>query len=126
MKGRCCLDRRIPESEWVWCGQPGHLIVSYNCCFRLHTVIGDYKISTVGCYHPMGNTSKLETVGLDRHFETYVFDTTTEDSYLEIDSDRLFIREDDWETVLDIYYDRANQMHLAMCRKYAAIRIPNL
>ena len=34
----------VPESEWVWCGYAGHLIVAAQCRLHLHTRIGDYRI----------------------------------------------------------------------------------
>jgi hypothetical protein len=64
----------IDRSDWVWHGVAGHLIVADRCCFRLHTVVGEYRISTVGCYHPSGvESSKPETIGRDRLYETMVF-----------------------------------------------------
>lgn len=56
-------------------GTPGHFIGAPMCCFRRHTVVdGIYRISTVGCYHPMGRTHEpMQMIGLNRYFETMVF-----------------------------------------------------
>lgn len=43
---------RIPESEWKWFGNAGHLIVAAWCRFHMCTQIGDYMVSTVGEYWP--------------------------------------------------------------------------
>jgi hypothetical protein len=43
---------RIPESQWKWFGNAGHLIIASWCRFHLCTQIGEYMISTVGEYWP--------------------------------------------------------------------------
>jgi hypothetical protein len=73
-------------------GFPGHFTGCYSCCFRLHTSVPGYRISTVGCYHPRddrndGNGTPVE-IGHDRLFETMVFeqdDTGVPSSMCEID-----------------------------------------
>ena len=42
----------IPENNWKWFGQVGHLIVGQWCQFHLCTLIGEYMVSTVGQYLP--------------------------------------------------------------------------
>lgn len=44
--------QRIPESEWKWFGNAGHLIVGHDCRFHMCTMIGDIMVSTVGQYLP--------------------------------------------------------------------------
>lgn len=58
-----------------WRGTPGHFIGANNCCFHLTTdVNGTHRVSTVGCYHPLGIKSKRAVeIGLGRKFETMVF-----------------------------------------------------
>jgi hypothetical protein len=52
-KGAAATKRRaVPESEWLWFGKAGHLIVGNDCRFHLCTLIGKYLISTVGEYLP--------------------------------------------------------------------------
>lgn len=70
----------IPEDRWHWCGYAGHLIVSDRCRFRMHTRVGNWRISTVGDYRPgpipgMWEGSEMEAIGggPDAFFETYVF-----------------------------------------------------
>lgn len=41
----------IDPKDWIWKGTPGHYILANRCCFRLHTQIGQFRISTVGCCH---------------------------------------------------------------------------
>ena len=58
----------------IYLGTPGHFIAAERCRFRLHTRVGNYRISTVGEYYPWGRDGeKPETVGLDRLYETMVF-----------------------------------------------------
>lgn len=55
-----------------WFGRPGHFIGALNCCFRLHTRVGKYRISSVGCYHP-DKPDKAVEIGFGRLYETFVF-----------------------------------------------------
>lgn len=63
----------IPESEWVWCGYAGHFIAAQYCRLHLHTRVGDWRVSTVGDYHPPHRENEREMIGCDRYFETFVF-----------------------------------------------------
>lgn len=57
-----------------WLGMPGHFIGAYECCFRLHTHVGRYCVSTVGCYHPSGRKDPHPLgPGPEELFETMVF-----------------------------------------------------
>lgn len=60
-------------------GHPQHLVVACSCLFRMATeVVGDrgsYIVSTVGEYSRPGRDG-LITVGHERLYETYVFETT--------------------------------------------------
>lgn len=112
----------IPESEWKWHGLAGHFICADKCIFRLHTTVGRYKISTVGAmYRDLFGKRVLEEVGVQRHYETYVFDIESEESLLEIDSDSLWLgpkaiaSSRDWDL-------KAEKMHDDMCCKYAKIQ----
>lgn len=101
----------IPESEWVWCGFAGHFGASDACRFHLNTRVGNYRISTVGDYHPH-DEAEPQPIGVGRLYETYVFHVrgigegrVTRWNEIEADS------YNDAET--------AEAGHLAMCRKYA-------
>ena len=103
----------IPMSEWRWHGTPGHLIVAQRCCFRLHTTVGRYRVSTVGCYHPPDSPDEPEPLGAGSMslYETMVFRL---DASGEVD---------DWGCIdMDRYATEAaaEAGHLALCRKYAA------
>lgn len=94
-------------------GTPGHFIGAPNCCFRRHTSVdGLYRISTVGCYHPMGKTEEpMEIIGWNRYFETMVF-------RLGPDGEPV-----DWgECESDAYQtaEEAQRGHEAMVEKYLA------
>lgn len=52
-------------------GFPGHFIGVRKCCFRRHTSVNGYRISTVGCYHD--DYKEPEEIGLGRLYETMVF-----------------------------------------------------
>lgn len=100
----------IPESEWRWRGMPGHLIVADQCCFHMVTEVGDYKISSIGCYHHQGDPRNYDTrqpigAGEDSLYETFVFRLH---HWSEIDGER-------WATE-----EAAEAGHMAYCRKYAA------
>lgn len=110
----------IPQSEWKWHGLPGHFICVKDCIFRLHTTVGKYKISTVGAmYITIDGKRRLDEVGHKRHYETYVFDLTSDEPFLEIDAEELYLGKaksssEEWDT-------KAEKMHLDMCFKYAEI-----
>ena len=65
------MSASVPESEWVWCGWAGHCIGAPKCLLRLHTRVGDYRVSTVGAYVPRSKDYK--EIGYQRFAETYVF-----------------------------------------------------
>ena len=60
-------------------GMPGHFIGAPDCCFHMHsTVNGKWRVSTVGCYHPISERNGRKVgpareIGVDRTFETMVF-----------------------------------------------------
>lgn len=92
----------IPETEWRWFGNAGHLIVASDCWFHLCTQIGDVLVSTIGEYFPpeslrerfaesrgvalegFGDARRadylrkigFEEIGYGRTYETMVFRTT--------------------------------------------------
>jgi hypothetical protein len=114
----------IPESEWVWCGYPGHMIASDSCLLHLHTRVGDYRVSTVGDYHPSdlhdprgGRTKEAQNIGVGRKYETFVFRVSGDGEHGEGEVD-------DWGEIDAEGYNEAvdaERGHMAMCRKYAAI-----
>lgn len=68
----------------VWFGSPGHLICAYKCRYHLHTHVSDdegrrYCVSTVGEYYRKPD-GKMETIGVDRFYETMVFASWLDDS----------------------------------------------
>jgi hypothetical protein len=76
--------KTIPESEWEWFGNVGHLIVGSWCRFHLTTVVGQYLISTVGFWVPpkageraeadwLAKHPEGEEIGPGRFYETMVF-----------------------------------------------------
>lgn len=105
----------IPESEWIWHGLAGHFIGAHDCCFRLNTEIGDYAVSTVGCWHSvLARGDEPQEIGSGRTYETMVF--RLEDGQIS-----------DWtELDSDAYNDGASaeRGHMAMCRKFATHPTP--
>lgn len=92
-------------------GYPGHFIGSNECLFHLHTVVGPYKISSVGDYRPRRRGEQLGEMtriggGPDALFETYVFEG---DSLSEIDGLRAKTAED------------CEENHRVFVTKYTAI-----
>jgi hypothetical protein len=98
-------------SAWQWHGVAGHFIAARQCCFRLHTTVGQYRVSTVGCYHPAGSlSSEPHEIGSGRLFETMVFRNGPDGEPVE------------WgEIDSDAYNDAgsAEAGHLAMCEKWS-------
>ena len=118
----------IPMEKWRWEGLAGHFIDSGNCAFRLCTIVGKFRVSTVGAYYPslrqadgkMRPNKEMREIGLNRHYETFVFKLNCHgevDDWGEIDSAGVekSPRETPFES--DI---RAEDMHLKMCLKWAA------
>lgn len=70
--GDCVL---ISQDKWVWMPHAGHFICGARCQFKLNTRVGKYIISTVGGLTPLSNDDgPFEKIGLDRLYETMVFD----------------------------------------------------
>lgn len=91
-------------------GTAGHFICADRCCFRRHTSVNGYRISTVGCYHPKPGAA-IEYIGLGRLYETMVFklgDNGQPSSWTEIDFDGYSTE------------DEAQAGHEAMVAKYEA------
>jgi hypothetical protein len=102
------MSERVAPTQWIWHGMAGHFCCSDKCCFRLHTVVGAYRISTVGCYHPAGDESgKPHTIGCDQLYETMVFHVEDEGPSNEIDSEGYNTEED------------ARGGHMRMCEKWS-------
>lgn len=111
----------IPESEWRWCGYPGHLIVANRCLFHLTTRVGDFRVSTVGDYRPDGPDGERRTIGAgpDAFFETFVFRAA------DLDNDECGNRVGEVTEWVEIAtaryatYAAAERGHMEMCRRYA-------
>lgn len=106
----------IPKDEWHWTGYQGHLIST--CRFFLTTRVGNYRISTVGDYRD--RHGKRETIGIDRYFETMVFeladDGTPEGEVKDFGSSA------DYEAYQESR--DAEVGHHAMCEKFAKSQPP--
>jgi hypothetical protein len=118
------------ERNWVWCGYPGHFIASNNCRMHMHTRVGDFRVSTVGDYHPpsieagqVGVPEKnMQQIGAgpDAFFETMVFEVEGHGSHGEGDVV-------DWGGVTMERYataEQAEQGHMMLCREYTKKRRP--
>lgn len=103
--------RRPVGDGWVWCGYAGHFVGAKSCQFHLHTRVGNYRVSTVGDYHP-GGREEMETLGAgDCFYETFVFRVEGMGTHGEGDVV-------DWSEVeVDRYRtsDEACAGHLAFC-----------
>jgi hypothetical protein len=106
----------IPTKDWQWFGQAGHFCSADNCRFHLHTHVGDYCVSTVGEWFP-ADGEKMHAIGGAGHDERG--GRTYETMVFTIDGGRV----SSTEISCDAYWSRkdANDGHLAMCEKYAAI-----
>mgnify|MGYP003403383965 FL=1 len=105
--------RGEPSEAWRWHGVAGHFVLSDRCCFRLHTTVGEYRVSSVGCYHETGSPdvpSPLGGLSSDNMYETMVFRNDSEDNVI------------DWREIDAEWYAteaEAEAGHLAFCRKYS-------
>jgi hypothetical protein len=105
----------VPVADWQWFGHAGHFIAADSCMFRLHTRIGDKRISTIGDYYPAGHEgAQPQEIGWGRTHETFVFEVDGPGegvvrTWSEIDTDAYMSCE------------AATAGHLAMCQKYAEI-----
>jgi len=105
----------VPIEKWKWFGMPGHLCVANRCRFHLHTKIGPYKISTVGAFYPNENSKRMQEIGWDRDYETYVFDG---DDLSEIDGDGISLDKDAKGNPY-LADELAEKMHMKYCIKYS-------
>ncbi len=99
------------SQSWKWFGYAGHFCCARDCLFHLHTHVGKYCVSTVGEYHPgHDREGPKQTIGLDRYFETMVFELTPGG---EIKSHN--------ELEMEGYNEPEDAMkgHMKMCRKWA-------
>ena len=103
----------IPREQWKYKGIPGHFCCARKCVFRLHTIIGKYKISTVGAMydidkygHPVGD---MQEIGCGTHYETMVFHNN---SWSEIYCHSLAHDSNDDPTDTDA---KAEKMHDNVC-----------
>ena len=115
-KARACLaaageGEREDRAGWKWHGRPGHFICADDCCFRLHTTVGRYRVSSVGCLHHKGDESgKPQNVGAGRLYETMVFPLDADGEVVE------------WSEIdSDAYNDEAaaEAGHIRMCEKWS-------
>lgn len=60
--------------ERVEIDRPGHLIVSDQCRFFLHTRVGKWRISTIGDWRPEYAQGEQRDIGWGRAYETMVFE----------------------------------------------------
>lgn len=109
-----------PSGAWLWCGYGGHFIGWRNCRFHLHTRVGDYRISTVGDYHPPSNPkNEPEPLGLgpDSLYETMVFRVEGHGTHGEGE----FVDGGELECERYATAEEACVAHTEMCWKYDAI-----
>lgn len=109
----------VTERGWA-----GHFICANNCGFRRNTLL-EYQdkkwiVSTVGAYRNM--QGKMDSVGLDRWYETMAFKAGEENGYIDADVSKQIYFDSDWgiwgETWDEIFEEcnhvpdnAANDMH---------------
>jgi len=111
----------IEIQNWKWRGLAGHFICANQCLFRLNTIVGKYQISSVGAMY-IKDSTEMDTVGCDRHYETFVFevdDSGVKISGCEIDSVGYFKPEKENPYDSDI---KVEGNHFNMCMKYAKLQ----
>ena len=110
----------VKRSERGW---PGHFCGSYGCVFRRNTLLecdGQFVVvSTVGRYLPKGY-GKIETIGIDRYFETMAFMSDENDQkFHDADVSKEVRFESNWAiSTYDAESDiAANEMHEAVVKE---------
>jgi len=108
---------RIPESEWQWYGNAGHLCVGHRCEFRLTTEVGPYLISTVGEWRLKHTDPEWTVIGAGRLYETMAFRWAER---CECGCGKPVTGD---QKDFGAYNDRkaAREGHMALCRKWAGI-----
>lgn len=109
---------KVTERGWA-----GHLIFADNCGFRRNTLL-EYKdkkwiVSTVGAYR--NSDGKMDSIGLNRWYETMAFVGTEQDGYIDADvyqqiyfDSEWGIWGESWDEILEEYPhpdNFANDMH---------------
>ena len=116
------MKRKVTRAERGWAA---HLCVSNQCRFHRNTLLGCGKVrvivSTVGAYYPIreDNIEWLDTIGYNRHYETYTFKAKLEGPYWEIEGSEI-----DSEGMLGGKADsdlKADEMHEKMVDKVTRI-----
>lgn len=67
------------------CGEQHHFIG--KCEFHLATFIEGWLVSTVGAWYPANGPEERCMIGLDRYYETYVFETDNDWSVETVDDE---------------------------------------
>jgi hypothetical protein len=132
-KAGSMAKKNIPQSEWVWYGDPGHFICGRWCRFHLTTKVGAYLVSTVGAYvHPqrsMGSEQVEaewlkknwpgEDIGLDRKYETMVFHAGPECKLKDCNCGIPMISGEELDMLGYNTAGEAAKGHLALCKKWS-------
>ena len=114
------MIKEVKRTERGWAG---HFICSHSCRYRRNTLLeyGNKKIvvSTVGNY--INLDGKVDTIGLDRWYETMCFKGKEENGYIEADifepidiNNEWGIWGKTWQDVLEqfpLVDNRADEMH---------------
>ena len=78
---------KITERGWA-----GHFIGGHACKYHRNTLIAYGKkkiiVSSVGGYQPPNTDGEIDTIGLERFYETMVFWTKKDGCYIEIEVSR--------------------------------------
>jgi len=111
------------NETWRWCGHAHHFIGSNRCRYHLATWVGDYLVSTVGDYHPDGETEPM-SLGLEPglFFETMVFPAHLVED-LGRDDNCHGYKVSSWSEVDRWHYqsaEAANEGHLRACFTWGA------
>jgi hypothetical protein len=97
-------------------GWPGHYCAARDCMFRRNTLLelGELRVvvSTVGLYRNK-YTNEIETIGLDRHYETMAFAARKDGAYWEANVHKQISFTSPWQIYMDVQNIPENQSTLA-------------
>jgi hypothetical protein len=105
----------IPEKDWIWYGNAGHLCVQNDCRYHLTTRVGRYLISSIGEYFP-SNEEGMKEIGIGRYYETLVFDIIGDIT----ENGKPPVFHDEIDYLAANTAQEAYQNHISLCHKWAA------
>jgi hypothetical protein len=120
------IYKKLMKAKTTERGWAGHYICANYCKFRRNTLVecGARRVvvSTVGSYFPP-HSEGVEQIGLDRYYETMVFEAKYEEPYWEADVQKEVEFGSTWriDTISHDTDKLANEMHETVVNEIKAL-----